>query len=474
MVGALPERSGDRRFPAGEVVVLVSAGGGRKLPIGGEKLPRNSPLARTANWSSAAGDSRFIRSLAGDADRRRTAIARRHATPIDGSPMPNKTWTLLDVAKDVYLDSFVLGASELTGAAAGLKVRKRRLQGGLRDGVDSVEIDNGKFSITVLPTRGMGLWKAKSGDLELGWKAPPQGPVHPRHVNLWEPSGLGWLGGFDELLCRCGLESNGGPVHDEQGKLVYPLHGKIANLPAHTVTLSIDSDTGELTLVGIVDEARLYHSKLRLTSTLRTRPGESGVRITDEVQNLSAEPGEMELVYHVNFGPPLLEAGAKVVAPVKQVVPMTPRAAEGVNTWDVYAAEEPGFTEQVYLFELAADSAGKTHALLRNAHGNFGASLSFDVRQLPCFTVWKSTQDGADGYVTGLEPGVNFPNQRTYEAEQGRIVKLEGGESRTFDLQLVAHPNAESVATMEQSIAALQKGIKPRVRAEPIDPWSPK
>lgn len=387
--------------------------------------------------------------------------------------MPAKSWTLIDLEQDIYRDALALGAAELTGAAAGMTVRKRRLRGGLRDGVDVVEIDNGAFSISVLPTRGMGLWRARLGDLQLGWQSPAQGPVHPRHVDLWEPSGLGWLAGFDELLCRCGLESNGGPVHDSQGKLLYPLHGKIANLPAHRVTLSVDSDSGELTLTGVVDEARLYHPKLRLTSTLRTRPGEPGVRITDEVQNLSAAPGELELVYHVNFGPPLLESGAKVVAPVKTLVPMTDRAAEGVASWNIYGGEEPGFTEQVYLFELAASADGQTRTLLRNAHGNLGASLAFSVRQLPCFTLWKSTQQAADGYVTGLEPGVNYPNQRTFEAQQGRVVPLAGGERKTFELALTAHPSAESVARAEEEIARLQATGQPKLYERPTSPWAP-
>jgi len=386
--------------------------------------------------------------------------------------MPIKTWTLLDLAQDLAVDSLSLGSAEFTGAAAGLKVRQRRLHGGRREGVDVVEIDNGTFQVSVLPTRGMGLWKARLGDLELGWNSPALGPVHPQFVNLWEPSGLGWLAGFDELLCRCGLESNGGPVHDQQGKLVYPLHGKIANSPAHQVTLSVDSDSGELTLTGVVDEARLYHPKLRLTSTLRTRPGEPGVRLTDEVQNLSAEPGEFELLYHVNFGPPLLDAGAKVVAPLKAVMPMTPRAAEGIKAWDTYAAEAAGYTEQVYLFELAAASDGATTALLRNAHGNYGASLSFNVRELPCFTVWKSTQMASDGYVTGLEPGVNYPNQRPFEAENGRVVKLQGGERRTIHLALTAHPDAASVAAAEAAIAKLQGNVKPKIHAQPARPWS--
>ncbi len=359
-----PQKNGrwPPHFPSRRTVVLVGQGGGRKQRARCSRLRRKLTAGAVRTWKSLARGSRFIATRLLACTWR--VVRFLHLNPTARrKTMPIKTWTLIDVEKDIYLDSLSLGSAELGGAAAGLKVRKRRLHGGRREGVDVVEIDNGKFSVSVLPTRGMGLWKAKLGDLELGWHSPALGPVHPQFVNLWESSGLGWLGGFDELLCRCGLESNGGPVHNEKGELVYPLHGKIANSPAHKVTLSIDSDSGELTLTGVVDEARLYHPKLRLTSTIRTKPGEPGIRITDEVHNVSAEPGEFELLYHVNFGPPLLDAGASVVAPVKAVMPMTPRAAEGIKTWNVYGPEEPGYTEQVYLFELAADNAGR-HANL--------------------------------------------------------------------------------------------------------------
>ncbi|MHC4917607.1 MAG: DUF4432 family protein, partial [Planctomycetota bacterium] len=91
---------------------------------------------------------------------------------------------LTDVEKEIWLESF-----ELPGAPAGCSVRKRTLRGGLRDGVDVVEVDNGALSFSVLPTRGMGIWRAKFGDLELGWDSPARGPVHPRFVNLADRGG---------------------------------------------------------------------------------------------------------------------------------------------------------------------------------------------------------------------------------------------------------------------------------------------
>ena len=70
----------------------------------------------------------------------------------------------------------------------------------------------------MLPDRGLGIWKIMAGGVELGWQSPVHGPVHPRFVPLAEPSGLGWLDGFDELVARCGLVSNGAPDFDAAGQ----------------------------------------------------------------------------------------------------------------------------------------------------------------------------------------------------------------------------------------------------------------
>ena len=112
----------------------------------------------------------------------------------------------------------------------------------------------------------MGIWHARLGDVHLGWQSPVKGPVHPAFVRLDEASGMGWLDGFDELLVRCGLESNGAPEFNDNGTLRYGLHGKIANRPAHKVEVTIDGDSGQITVLGVVDEARLFGNKLRMTS----------------------------------------------------------------------------------------------------------------------------------------------------------------------------------------------------------------
>ena len=254
-----------------------------------------------------------------------------------------KSWILTDVASDLWVDSFGVSNENLRLATPHVwSIHKRALRGGQRDGVDVVEVNNGVLSYTVLPTRGMSLWRGDYRGNFLGWRAPLLGPVHPRHVQLNDRSGLGWLGGFDELLCRCGLASNGPPgedVHtDKHGQAhrdLLTLHGRIANLSANYVEARVSLDPPyELSLTGIVEESSLFAPHLYLTSTLTTVPGSNRIAVHDVVENRGSASTEMQMLYHCNIGPPFLEAGSRVVMPIREMAPISARAAEGIATFD--------------------------------------------------------------------------------------------------------------------------------------------
>jgi hypothetical protein len=289
---------------------------------------------------------------------------------------------------------------------------------------------------------------------------------------LFEPSGLGWLDGFDELLCRCGLESNGAPEFDERGLLKYPLHGRIANRPAHRVELKVDEASGEIAVAGRVEESRFLFRKMELASTYRVAPGEPRLTIVDEVTNLSGRASEMQLLYHINFGLPLLDAGSQFVAPVKTLVPRNAHAAEGVDHWRDYAAPDPDFSEQVYFLELLADARDQTCVLLKDAHGQRGVSLRFSKKQLPCFSLWKNTVAAVDGYVTGLEPGTNFPNPHSYEKQQGRVISLKPRARIRFEIEMEIHDSSKSVQRIVDEIDKLQESAAARIFREPQPGWT--
>jgi hypothetical protein len=236
--------------------------------------------------------------------------------------------------------------------------------------------------------------------------------------------------------------------------------------------LGIDQERCTIRLTGVVDEARMFGPKLRLTSTVTTALGSAELRIVDEVTNLSAQPGEMQLLYHVNLGWPLLTPGSRVVAAVEELAPRDEAAVSDVETWDRYGPEEPGRAEMVHYMKLAAAADGWTHVLLENEQGDRGVSLGFDTRTLPCFTLWKCPQGQKDGYVTGLEPGTGYPNVRSFEKREGRVVPLAPGETRRFELTFAAHATAEEVNAREQSIRDLAPADRAKRHKKPQRGWS--
>jgi hypothetical protein len=393
-----------------------------------------------------------------------------------------KTWTLTDVHGDIWVDSFAAGADGLhLPTPHDWAVRKRTLRGGLRDGVDLIEVHNGELSFSVLPTRGMGLWRADYRGNPLAWRAPVVGPVHPKFVRPAERGGLGWLDGFDELLCRCGLASNGPPGEDAwtdgRGRVrrdQLTLHGRIANLPARTVEVRVGLDPPyELRVSGEVEESALFCPQLRLTASYTTVPGSNRLVVHDVVENRAAQPAEFQLLYHCNLGPPFLEAGARVLAPVRELAPQTPRAAEGIATLDTFGPPAAGFAEQVYLYDLQADARGHTLALLVNATADRAVAVRFNRHELPCFTVWKNTGALEEGYVTGLEPATNYPNFKGFERRQGRVPVLPPGGRWECRWSLEVADSTQAVAALLAEVATLQAHVKAVIHRSPQPRFSP-
>lgn len=390
---------------------------------------------------------------------------------------------LISSGQNVRVDKAEITATDATPKCpVQWSVRKRTLHGGKQEGVELVLIDNGKLQITVIPTRGMGVLWATLGDVRLGWDSPVKDVVHPQFINLNARGGLGWLDGFNEWLCRCGLESAGGPGPDrfinnigDEAVMDLTLHGKIANLPAQEVELVVDREPPHrIRLRGRVDERMLFGPKLELQTEISTEPGSSTFRIADVVSNRGTQPQEFEMLYHVNFGRPLLEEGSRFLAPIERVTPYNDRAAKAVATWNTYAGPTPGFIEQVYLMRPLADKDGRTVILLQNKRADRAASMSYSIKELPYLTMWKNTAAVNDGYVTGLEPGTNYPNHRAIERKAGRVPKLAGDASHAMTIDYGIHVGKDEVQKVADRIKTIQGDRKPIVDEKPEKKDSPR
>jgi hypothetical protein len=358
-------------------------------------------------------------------------------------------------------------------------VRKVTLMGGKQQGIDIVWVDNGKIQITLIPTRGMGIQMVTlDGRRILGWDSPVRDVVHPNFINLNSRGGQGWLEGFNEWLCRCGMEWNGVPGTDRfvnaagvETTMDLTLHGRIANLPAQEVHLIAERKPPyRLTIRGQVDERAMFGPKLELTTELSTVPGSTSFVVQDAVTNRGGQRQEFQMLYHTNFGPPLLEEGSQLLAPVETVTPMTDHAARGVKGYDRFPGPTTGFVEEDYAIRPLADDSGRTLVLLRNKAGDLGASMRFDTHELPFLTLWKNTAAREDGYVVGIEPGTNFPNNRGIERKHGRVPGLSPGQSHFMTIEYALHNGADAVDEAAREVAKIQGDRRPLINEKAEKP----
>ena len=344
--------------------------------------------------------------------------------------------------------------------------------GGVSTGVQIVDVCNGPLTLTVIPTRGMGIWRGDFRGLPLGWNSPNPRPVHPMYVNLTERNGLGWLNGFNELLCRCGLAFQGPPGKDGGEHLT--LHGRIANLPATIVETLVDTaGNGALELRGTVEETTMFGHCYRLETTYRMELGDNRLRIIDQVTNLGARPAALSLLYHLNVGQPFLNEGSTVTVPSRDVVPRDVRSGPGAAAWTRYAGPVSGFAEEAYYMNALPNADGWCTAVLANPTADAAFAVRFRTETLPYFTVWKNTMALEEGYVTGIEPSVNLPNFRAYERDHGRLPMLAAGETYQCDLEFVVEDTAEGVARMREDAAGCQGSVAQKIHHQPQPGWSP-
>lgn len=320
-------------------------------------------------------------------------------------------------------------------------IRHFKLTEGPEADVDLIQVRTGAgLAYYVSPMRGLDISLAELGGAPLSWQSP-NGDVHPAY---YDPEGLEWLrtavGG---LLMTCGLRQVGSPGQDAGESL--GLHGRIHHAPARQVSAQamwIDDDY-EILIRGIVEETRIFGEYLRLTREIRSRMGENKIRIKDTVENAGFDPTPHMILYHFNFGFPLMSEATTISFPSNQVIPREQETP--LENFDQWQAPSAGYRERVYYHEAmitSSENQGWTSASIKNPKfplsGGLAclleARLSWNTKNLPRLVQWK--MPGAGVYVLGIEPANCYVEGRAKERERGSLVILEPGQALDYELQL--------------------------------------
>ncbi|CAO98488.1 aldose 1-epimerase family protein [Erwinia tasmaniensis] len=379
-----------------------------------------------------------------------------------------QSWLLTDAESGTEKGNWQIDSQQLKLSGERFSIQQKVLHGGKQEGskVLTLTSQNG-LTIALSPSRGMDLLHVNGHGVRLGWDSPVQDVVNPAYMNLESRNGTGWLEGFNEMMVRCGFEWTGHPVNKDG--VLYTLHGKAGNTPASKVEVTVDDRAPhEIRIRGLLKEATFKKAKLDTWTELRYVPGSDSFTVHDVLTNQADYPHDYQIIYHSNFGTPILEKDARFIAPLKSVSPFNDYAKKGLDGWDRYGAPTKDFDEMVFNLTPKADSSGKTVAAVINAKGDKGASIEFDTHQLPLLTMWKNTDTLKQGYVTGIEPGTNYAYPVTIEKEQGRVKQLQPGQSTEFTLTYTLLKDAGAVQKVEERVRQIQGSEAVTVNETPI------
>lgn len=343
-------------------------------------------------------------------------------------------------------------------------VRLVTCEDGVERGMRLLEFRTGSgLCFSVMVDRAMDIGEMSHAGRAIGWHSP----TGFRHPGLHEPEGeggLGWIRSFSGFLATCGLDHILGAEEVDGRHYNYPrrerirhgIHGRIGAVPARLTGYGErwEGDRCILWAEGVVVQAAVFGEVLHLHRRIEADLGGNTVRLSDRVVNAGHLQTPHMLMYHINLGYPVVDEGARYVAPVREVV-WTNHAdpkAQGVG-YRRCPGPIAGFAEQVWEHEMVADPDGLVPVAVVNDRIGLGLLVETQASQFPCAIQWQNFQVGH--YVMGVEPATHHVLGNQFARDRDEMIWLGAGEERRYDSRFEVLDGAKAIAGAQMRIAAI-------------------
>lgn len=245
------------------------------------------------------------------------------------------------------------------------------------------------------------------------------------------------------MLYTCGLTNTG--VGVTENKIYHAEHGRIGMMPARNINIQQTEDA--FVISGDVSDQILCGHQLLLHRTITFPKKGKELHIRDEVTNPEGIPQEMMLLYHCNFGYPLLTPKARMVKGAGKIIDNIAGGPVPENYWQM---EEPrdDKIEEVYCHTNTPDENGYGYAGIINDELSLGCYLRYKLDTLPLLIHWKNMC--AHDYVIGLEPSNSYIKGRKEERENGTLPVIGAYETVTFEVSVGILDGTEEIRRYEE------------------------
>lgn len=310
--------------------------------------------------------------------------------------------------------------------------REGVLTSGKAENVRTIEVKTGSgLEFSVLPSRALDISWASYQGKPISFISK-SGVVKP---DFYEKDGLSFLRNFTcGMITTCGLTYMGAPC-DDQGEAL-GLHGRISNIPAQDVSVYKEWHGNEFVIKirGKVSESSIFGENLVLTREIETHLGAKYFKVHDSVENIGFDRTPFMLLYHVNFGYPIVSEDSRLVMTCNTKVEARDAEAEkGISQYNMFESPQHGYQEQVFFHDVETDD-NEVGVAIFNDKLKYGGYIKYNAKEFTHLGEWKMMGEG--DYVVGIEPGNWYPLGRAEARKRNELKYLEPGEKAEFHYEI--------------------------------------
>jgi len=297
-------------------------------------------------------------------------------------------------------------------------------------GSRAIQINNGRgLQAVLLPDRCLDIPFFHYKGINLGL-VMRQGITAPEFFS--DDDGRGFNRQFyGGLLTTCGLFNAGQPCEVDGRK--HAMHGRIHNTPGENIN-KYELDDGDNIVLQVsaeMREASLFGEYVVLKRKIKMETESNKLTIMDIIENRGFEPIPQCILYHINFGYPLLDSGARLYFNTTNVEPNDKNAEAGLAKHDLIEEPEVGRPEECFIH---TGGNGVKFGLLHNDKLGIAVAVHYNINDLPLFCQWKSMKAG--DYALGFEPSTAGFYGLKRAIEKDLVEYLEPGESQSHEVSV--------------------------------------
>ena len=250
-------------------------------------------------------------------------------------------------------------------------LRRVTVAEGKAKGTEIIEVATaGGLQVDILPDTGLDIGQARFKGVNMayisknGYDSPAANLPYEAEFSHTFPGGL---------LYTCGLRTTGSAHRD--GNEWQPAHGRYHGLSAEPIAVALEDDCA--VIKGAIRETALFGCNLEVKRTIRIPLMGAEIHVEDAITNLGFREEEYAVLYHCNFGYPLVCEECHLELPEnRQTRPRTPFAATALGQETTFSAPVPGEEERVFFHENMERRAALVNAALHTR-------AEFDLERYP-------------------------------------------------------------------------------------------